>query len=51
MNVKTKKSKTHCVRDTRRRVCENTHARAGLMIDYEEKVNGATISMRERVTK
>ena len=28
------------MRDTRRRVCENTHARADLMIDYEEKVNG-----------
>lgn len=35
------------MRDTRRRVCANAHASADLMIHYEEKVNGATISMRE----
>ena len=39
------------MRDTRRRVCANAHASADLMIHYEEKVNGATISMRERVDK
>ena len=39
------------MRDTRRRVCTNAHARANLMIHYEEKVNGATISMREGVDK
>lgn len=39
------------MRDTRRRVCTNAHARANLMIDYEEKVNGATSSMREGVDK
>lgn len=32
--------------------CERSlHASADLMIDYEEKVNGATISMREGLTK
>lgn len=33
------------------RVRANAHARADLMIDYEEKVNGPTILMREGVTK
>ena len=39
------------MRDTRRRVCTIAHASADLMIDYEEKVNGATISMSEGVKK
>ena len=50
VKVKTKIENSLCARYAQARVYE-CYARADLMIDYEEKVNGATISMRERLTK
>ncbi len=50
VKVKAKIENSLCARYAQARVAD-AHARAGLMIDYEEKVNGATISMREGVTK
>ena len=46
VKVKTKIENSLCARYAQARVYE-CYARADLMIDYEEKVNGATISMRE----
>ena len=50
VKVKAKIENSLCARYAQARVCDRSRKRRP-MIHYEEKVNGATISMRERLTK